>query len=89
MLSSSASGSTRSVVIDTPGEFVDLHYVYLLDASSAAGYTQSVVACNVENEDLSCVVEDQGTLQLYGGLLSIAAGVQDSGIQGTITVVEV
>lgn len=70
--------------------FVDFHYVYLLSAASGAGYTQSLVTCSVESDALSCGVKDQSTLQLYSnGLLSIAAGLQDGGVQSVIKVVEI
>jgi len=63
-----------SAVVDTPGEFVDYHYVYIVPPSGAPGSQQTPVYCAVSVEDvLTCSVQYQDILQTFDDYLAIAA----------------
>lgn len=89
-LSIVGSPAELSIVLDSPGQFVAYHYVYLDRADSTSGFTETPVTCMAGLDlVLRCSVRDQNVLQLFLGLLSISATQQDGGPPVVFTLVEV
>ncbi|RYN18157.1 hypothetical protein AA0115_g11420 [Alternaria tenuissima] len=87
-LSVVGSSSELSVVVDSPGQFVYYHYVWLTDPTMAQTYDEAPVACVVSADlTLTCSVRDQNVLQLFGDQLSIAAS--NEGTASSFTLVPV
>jgi hypothetical protein len=79
---------TRSGVIDSPGEFVDFHFLYILDPTGGETYNRTFAICEMaEGNVLSCDVQGQNVLQLFGPVLSIASIAEDGATQGTFFLV--
>lgn len=77
-----------SAVVDSPGQFVYYHYVWLTDPTMAQTYDEAPVACVVSADlTLTCSVRDQNVLQLFGHQLSIAAS--NEGTASSFTLVPV
>jgi len=82
----------ESYVVDSPGEFVNFHYVYILDPSEDSSLTNTMVTCSIDESNvLSCSVQDQDVLQLFGGMLSISATAEsgEAATPATFTLVQV
>lgn len=75
-------------MVDSPGQFVYYHYVWLTDPTMAQTYDEAPVACVVSADlTLTCSVRDQNVLQLFGDQLSIAAS--NEGTASSFTLVPV